>query len=152
MVRKVVALGDVEDGVAPEERHSFAVLFIRPWRRSPLRVGASLALGDKFVGVTDRDAVFALAHRAPEANGLTKGEPVLRRKTLIEQVPPKDQHIDAGIELAGCGIAREPERGVLWTRAPWLRPRKDASFQIGNDARGDLLVETGFCLLPMSVM
>jgi hypothetical protein len=58
-------IGRREDGVAPEERHGLAVRFSRDWGLSPLRIGVSLALADKLVGVTDRDAMFALAHVPP---------------------------------------------------------------------------------------
>ncbi len=138
MIRQAVALGDVEDGEAFQERNRFR-FFARLLR------ALQLAFGDEAVGITNGGTVLAFADVAAEIERLPEGQPMLRREALLDDCAPEDQNIDAGIAPAGRGILGQAQAGLGAT--PRLNPRHAALLQLGDNLVGDLLIEAGLLFL-----
>jgi len=113
--RKTVDLLDVEHCVVLEER-DFALDILT----------AVVVLGARDgIGVNHERALLALADMRVQVEGLLKGHPDRRRKTLLHCAGPEHQDVDAGIGLAI--MAKRPRdlpRRVFGV--PGFHPRPDA--------------------------
>ncbi|MHC2463334.1 hypothetical protein ACVIHD_002346 [Bradyrhizobium embrapense] len=140
-VRKAVALGDVEHRIAPQKRDRLRLDRVaRRGRRIKSRLRSAL-LGHEPVSIADADAMFALANRSAERDGLPEGQPLLRGIAFVEQPAPKDQDVDPGIGPAGRHVARQADGGLLHAASPGLHPRHDALLEFGNDPVGDFFIK-----------
>src|SRR5579859_7416624 len=137
MVRQAVALGDIEDGEALEERDGFGLAAFLPR-------ALQFILGNEAVGVANRRAALAFADIAAQVQRLPEGEPMLMGKALLDNRAPEDQDVDPGIAPTGGGILGQAQAGLAV--APGLHPRHSALLHLGDDLVGDLLIEAG--LLP----
>lgn len=134
VLRQAFALPQVEDGEALEERDRLRFLagLSRPFL---------LVVGNEAVGIDDGGAVLALADIAAEAEGLAKRQPALGREAVLDHGTPEDQHVDPGVEPAGAGVLWHGERCLRRRRAPRLDPGHAAGLQLGDDLRGNFIVE-----------
>src|SRR4029077_17584104 len=126
LFRQVLALVGVEHRESLEEWDHpglIAVAF------SPL----ALFFGRETVCVDDSRAVFAFADIAAEATRLAKGEPALAGEEALNDGPPKDQHVDAGIAALGRRVFRHGERRFRRRGPPRLDPGHAASLQLCDD-------------------
>ena len=131
---KPVALGDVEHGEALQERDCVRLVALLP------RTGA-LLVRDETVGEHHRRAALAFADIAAEAQGLAEREPALARETMLDDGPPEDEHVDAGIAALGRGVLRHGQWRLNRRRAPRLDPGQPPGLQLGDDLVGDFLIE-----------
>ena len=62
---------------------------------------ALLVLGDETVGINDSRATLALPDIAAKRKRLAERQPRLSGETMLDDSPPEDENIDAGIGPAG---------------------------------------------------
>jgi len=62
---------------------------------------ALLVLGGETVGINDSRATFALPDIAAKRKRLAERQPRLSGETMLDDSPPEDENIDAGIGPAG---------------------------------------------------
>jgi hypothetical protein len=129
---QALALRGIEDGEALEERNDVRV---------PTLACDALQLGARreAVGVADRRAALALADMTAQGQRLPEGQPLLGRKSLLNDRAPEDQHIDAGVGPAGGGVLRQAQRGLGGT--PGLHPGHPPLLQLPDDPVRYLLIE-----------
>jgi hypothetical protein len=131
---KVLALIGAEHGETLEERNrtGFVTIALRP---------LAFLVGDEAIGIDDGGAAFALAHVAAKAQGLAKREPALAGEPSLDDGPPKNEDIDAGVATPRGRVLRHGERRFGRRRPPRLDPRHAAGFQLGDDLVGDFGIE-----------
>src|SRR3546814_9442035 len=89
-----------------------------------------------FRAIDDGRSLLALADIAARREGLTEGQPRLRRVARVHRGVPKQENIDPRIAASGRGIARQ--RGAA---LPRLHPWEAAFFEFGDDLGGDIGVK-----------
>src|SRR5690606_16465481 len=101
--------------------------------------------GGEAVGIDDGGAALALADAAACCERLPKGQPRLRRPALFDHRAPQDEDIDAAVGTASQRITRQAGRGGggAFGAPPRLDPWEAASFELGDDTAGNLVVEIG---------
>ena len=62
---------------------------------------ALLVLGGETVGINDSRATFALPDIAAKRKRLAERQPRLSGETMLDDSPPEDENIDAGLGPAG---------------------------------------------------
>lgn len=132
VIRKPVALRDVEDGKALEEWHARRCIAL-------LRGAFHLAFWYEAISIAHGGTALPLADIAACAHGLLEGKPLLRSKTAFDDGTPQDEDVHAGIAPSGNGIARQSNACV--GTAPWLHPWEAPLLQFGNDAACHFLIE-----------
>ena len=127
-----LALVDVEDGEALEERHL---------PRLARLVGCTclLAFRREAVGIANGNPALALAHAATQRLCLAEGEPALRGISATHGRCPEDEDVDPRIAPPGTGIVRH---GAPASRAiPRLHPGQPPLFHLPDDLVGDLGIQ-----------
>jgi len=121
MVRQTIALRDVEDGEALEERDGFRLVAVLAGARQFIP-------RHEAVGVADTRAALALADIAAQIQRLAKGEPMLMGEALLDDRAPQDQDIDPGIAPAVAAFSGRPKpaltRPTAAPKAPALAPAR----------------------------
>ncbi len=141
VVRKTVALRDVEDGETLQERDCL--------RLGIFGLGALLlALGNEAVGMHDRGAGLAFPDGTAKRKRLPESQPVLAWIGAFDHRPPQDQDVDAGITAPGGGVPRQADN--RFRCAPRFDPRHTAALEIGDDALRDLGIEVYPRLLALA--
>jgi hypothetical protein len=101
----------------------------------------ALVVRREAIGIDDHGSALAFADMAAKRQRLTKSEPALARKAVLDHRAPQDQHIDAGITAPGRGVFRHGERRLGRGRPPGLHPGHAAGLQLGDDLAGDFIVK-----------
>ncbi len=135
---QAVALVDVEQGNALEERYGARVVVVAP---RPL----ALILGSEAVSINHGHAALALADGAASVERLGEGQPALRGMAALDDRAPQQQDINPRVASPGNGVARQARRGG--GAAPRLNPREAPGFKLGDDPRGDFGIERDARLL-----
>jgi hypothetical protein len=131
---QALALRDIEDGETLQERDRLRLV-------ARLARMLALVVGREAIGIDDHGPALAFANMAAKRQRLTKSEPALARKAVLNNGAPQDQHIDAGIAAPGRGVFRHGERRLGRGRPPGLHPGHAAGLQLGDDLAGDFVIK-----------